>query len=122
MADRPMRMLSGSIGGFEEIANAVIVVLSKGGAVGILSMHSGEQTRIRSAAANSMLQRHSSVVLRLTERGFELTSEGEKEPVICESWPRAKRVLKRLGVPDHKIDVISSRLSEGTEIVVRSRI
>jgi hypothetical protein len=69
-----------------------------------------------------MLQRHSSVVLRLTEKGFELTSEGEKEPVICESWPRAKRVLKRLGVPDQKIDVISSQLSEGNEIVVRTRV
>jgi hypothetical protein len=86
-----------------------------------MSMHSGEQTRIRSAAANSMLLRHSSVVMRLTERGYELTSEGEKEPVICESWPRAKRVLKRLGVPDHKIGVISSHLSAETEIVVRTR-
>lgn len=87
-----------------------------------MSMHSGEQTRIRSVAANSMLQRHSSVVLRLTEQGFELTSEGETEPVICESWPRAKRVLRRLGVPDHKIDVISSQLSAGNGVVVRTRI
>lgn len=87
-----------------------------------MSMHSGEQTRIRSVAANSLLQRHSSVVLRLTEQGFELTSEGEKEPVICESWPRAKRVIKRLGVPDHKIDVIISQLAAGNEIIVRTRI
>lgn len=85
-------------------------------------MHSGEQTRVRSVAANSMLQRRSSVVLKLTERGFELTSEGETEPVVCESWPRAKRVLKRMGVPDHKLDVISSQLSEGNEIVVRTRV
>jgi hypothetical protein len=69
-----------------------------------------------------MLQRHSSVVLRLTERGYELTSEGEKEPVVCESWPRAKRVLKRLGVPDDKMNVIVSNLSEGKEIVVRTRV
>jgi hypothetical protein len=68
-----------------------------------------------------MLGRRSSVVLRLTERGYELTSEGEKEPVICESWPRAKRVLKRLGVPDDKMNVIISNLSEGREIVVRTR-
>jgi len=87
-----------------------------------MSMHSGEQTRIRSVAAGSLLQRHSSISLRLTERGFELTAEGEKEPVICESWPRAKRVLSRLGVPDRKIDVISSHLSEGNEIVVRTRV
>jgi hypothetical protein len=87
-----------------------------------MTMHSGEQTRIRTAAASSMLHRHSSVVMRMTKEGYELTSEGEKEPVVCESWPRAKRVLKRLGVPDHKIDVISSQLSEGNEIVVRTRI
>ena len=86
-----------------------------------MSMHSGEQTRIRSAAASSMLQRHSSVVLRLTEQGFELTSEGEKEPVICESWPRTKRVLKRLGVSDDKLNVIMSNLSAGKEIVVRTK-
>jgi hypothetical protein len=86
-----------------------------------MSMHSGEQTGIRSAAANSLLRRHRSVVLRLTERGYELTSEGEKEAVVCESWPRAKRVLKRLGVPDDKIRVIISQLSEGKEIVVRTR-
>jgi hypothetical protein len=67
-----------------------------------------------------MLQRHSSVVLRLTERGYELTSEGEKEPVVCESWPRAKRVLKRLGVPDDKMNVIVSNLSEGKEIVAHT--
>ena len=87
-----------------------------------MSMNSGEQTRIRSVAANSMLDRHSSVVLRLTERGYELTSEGETEPVICESWPRAKRVLNRLGVSDDKMSVIMSNLSEGREIVVRTRL
>ena len=55
---------------------------------GVISMHS--ETGIRSVAASSMLRRHKSVVLRLTERGYELTSEGE-EPVVCESWPRAQR-------------------------------
>ena len=84
-------------------------------------MDSGEQTRIRTAAASSLLQRHSSVVLRLTERGYELTSEGEQEPVVCESWPRAKRVLKRLGVPDDKFNVIIKNLSEGREILVSTR-
>ena len=84
-----------------------------------MSMHS--ETGIRSVAASSMLRRHRSVVLKLTERGYELTSEGEKEPVVCESWPRAKRVLKRLGVPDDKFNVIIDRLSEGKEIVVRTQ-
>ena len=82
-----------------------------------MSMHS--ETGIRSVAASSMLRRHRSVVLRLTERGYELTSEGE-EPVVCESWPRAKRVLRRLGVPDDKFNVIVDRLSGGKEVVVRT--
>ena len=82
-----------------------------------MSMHS--ETGIRSVAASSMLQRHKSVVLRLTDRGYELTSEGE-EAVVCESWPRVKRVLRRLGVPDDKFNVISGRLAEGKEIVVRA--
>jgi len=82
-----------------------------------MSMYS--ETGIRSVAASSMLRRHKSVVLKLTERGYELTSEGE-EPVVCESWPRVKRVLRRLGVPNDKFNVISGRLSEGKEIVVRT--
>jgi hypothetical protein len=81
----------------------------------------GEQTRIRGAAASSMFRRRSSIVLRLTDRGYELTSEGEAEPVICESWPRMKRVLSRLGVAEDKFSVIMSQLSEGNEIVVRTR-
>ena len=82
-----------------------------------MSMHS--ETGIRSVAASSMLRRHRSVVLKLTERGYELTSEGE-EPVVCESWPRVKRVLKRLGVPDDKFNVIADGLSGGKEIVMRT--
>jgi hypothetical protein len=31
-----------------------------------------------------------------------------------------KRVLRRLGVPEDKFNVISGRLSEGKEIVVRT--
>ena len=87
-----------------------------------LFLHSGEQTRIRSAAASSMLSRHSSLVIRQTKQGYELISEGEREPVHCESWPRAERVLRRLGVPVHKIDEISSLLAEDKEIVVRRKI
>jgi hypothetical protein len=82
---------------------------------------SGEQTRIRTVAASSMLRQHHSVRLRLTERGFELTSEGASEPVICESWPRAKRVLQRLGVSDRKMNEISMQLSEASEVIVRAR-
>ena len=85
-------------------------------------MHSGDETRIRSAAASSMLGRRRSVVLSLTERGYELTSEGETDPVICESWPRAKRVLMRLGVSDDNMSFIMSNLSAGREVVVRTRV
>lgn len=82
-----------------------------------MSMHS--ETGIRTVAATSMLRRHRSVVLRLTERGYELTSDGE-EPVVCESWPRVKRVLRRLGVPDDKFNAIADGLSSGKEIVMRT--
>lgn len=87
-----------------------------------LFLHSGEQTRIRSAAASSMLGRHQSLAIRQTKRGYELISEGEREPVHCETWSRAERVLRRLGVPLHRIDEISSMLSEGKEIIVRRKI
>jgi len=85
-------------------------------------MQSGEQTRIRSAAASAILTRRTSIVMKQTRDGYELTSDGEPEPVQCRSWPQARRVLLRLGVPVHKIDEISSQLSEGTEIVVRRRV
>lgn len=85
-------------------------------------MHSGEQTRIRSAAAGAILSRRTSLVMKQTKHGYELTSDGETEPVQCRNWPQARRVLQRLGVPLHKIDEISGQLSEGTEIVVRRRV
>lgn len=67
-----------------------------------------------------MLGRRSSVVLRLTERGYELTSEGE-QPVVCESWPRTKRVLRRLGLSDAKMNDIMINLCAGRAVVVRTR-
>jgi len=82
----------------------------------------GEQTRMRSAAASSMLRQHESFRLKLTERGFELTSDDVAEPVICESWPRAKRVLQKLGVPERKMKEISLQLSEGKDIVFRMKV
>jgi hypothetical protein len=85
-------------------------------------MHSGEQTRMLSRAAGSILTRHTNIVMRQTKEGYELSSEGEAEPVSCKNWPQARRVLVRLGVPEHKIDEISSLLSEQSEIVVRRRI
>jgi hypothetical protein len=84
--------------------------------------NSGEETRTRTVAASSMLRQYESFRLRLTERGFELTSDGVTEPVICESWPRAKRVLQRLGVSERKMNEISLQLSEGREIVFRTKV
>lgn len=82
--------------------------------------NSGEQTRVRTKAASSMLEQYHSVRLRLTDRGFELISEGVSQPVICESWPRTKRVLRRLGVAERKMNDISEQLSKGKEIIVRT--
>lgn len=84
--------------------------------------NSGEQTRVRTRAASSMLEQYHSVRLRLTDRGFELISEGASQPVLCESWPRAKRVLRRLGVSESKMESISEQLSKGKEIIVRTTI
>jgi hypothetical protein len=83
-------------------------------------MHSGEQTRMLSRAAGSILARQTSLKMTQTTEGYELIS-GEEAPVHCTSWPQARRVLARLGVPEHKIDEISSRLAVGIEIVVRRR-
>jgi len=84
-------------------------------------MHSGEQTRIRSAAAGQILKRQTSLVIRQTIDGYEFASAGEA-PVKCQSWPQARRILTRVGVPEHKIDVISSKLVVGSEITVRTRV
>lgn len=85
-------------------------------------MHSGEQTRTLSREAGTMLGRHTRLVMRQTRDGYELSCDGEMEPVACNNWPQARRVLVRLGVPSHRINEISSLLSEETEIVVRRKI
>jgi hypothetical protein len=81
----------------------------------------GEQTRMRSVAARTMLRENNSVRMKLTERGFELIAEGASNPVVCESWPRAKRVLQKLGASERNMQEISARLSEGREVVVRMK-
>ena len=85
-------------------------------------MNSGEHSRIRTAAASALLDRNTELVLRQTKRGYELYANGDASPVKCETWPQARRVLIRLGVPPHRIDEINSRLTEGKGLVVRRRI
>ena len=84
--------------------------------------NSGERSRIRTAAASSFLDHNTKLVLRQTKRGYELYANGDASPVKCETWPQARRVLIRLGVPHHRIDEINSRLTEGKGLVVRRRI
>jgi hypothetical protein len=85
-------------------------------------MQSSEHSRVRTAAASDIFSRHTALVMRQTRHGYELYAEGDPSPVHCESWPQAQRLLRRLGVPDHKIDVINSRLAIGTDVEVRRRI
>ena len=84
--------------------------------------NSGEHSRIRTAAASSILDRNTTLVLRQTKRGYELYADGDQWPVQCETWPQARRVLIKLGVPHHRIDEINSRLTEGKGLIVRRRI
>jgi len=85
-------------------------------------MQSSEHSRVRTAAANDIFSRHTSLVMRQTQQGYEVYADGEPVPVRCDSWPQAQRLLRRLGVPEHKIDIINSRLSIGTDIEVRRRV
>ena len=85
-------------------------------------MNSGEHSRIRTAAASSILDHHTKLVLRLTRRGYELYANGEPSPIKCETWPQARSVLLRLGVPYQGIDEINSRLTEGKGLIVRRAV
>jgi hypothetical protein len=85
-------------------------------------MQSTELSRVRTAAASDIFSRHTALIMRQTKQGYEIYGEGDPTPVKCESWQQAQRLLRRLGVPDHKIDIINSRLSIGTDIEVRRRI
>ena len=85
-------------------------------------MQNSELSGILTAAASDILTRHPALVMRQTRQGYELYAEGDPSPVHCESWPQAQRLMRSLGVPDHKIDIINSRLAIGTDIEVRRRI
>ncbi|WP_035347034.1 hypothetical protein [Edaphobacter aggregans] len=85
-------------------------------------MQSTEHSQIRTAAATDILTRHTALVMRQTTEGYELYAEGDPSPVRCESWQQAQRLLRHLGPPEHKINIISSRPSIGTAIEVRRRI
>jgi hypothetical protein len=83
--------------------------------------NSGERSRIRTAAASSILN-NTKLVLRQTKRGYELYANGVPSPVICETWPQARRVLMQLGVAYEGIDEINTRLTDGMGLIIRRRI
>jgi hypothetical protein len=82
-------------------------------------MNSGEHSRIRAAAASSILDHDTRLVVRQNRYGYDVYANGDSSPIRCETWPRARRVLLQLGVPHHRVDEINTRLVEGTGLVVR---
>ena len=85
-------------------------------------MDSGEYSRIRTAAASSILDHDTKLVVRQNKRGYDLYANGDPSPINCETWPQARRALLQLGVPYRKIDEISTRLVEGIGLIVRREI
>ena len=84
--------------------------------------NSGEHSRIRTAAASSILDHDTKLVLRQTRRGYELYANGVPSPVQCETWPQARRALLELGVPYQGIDNINTRLIEGRGLILSRKI
>jgi len=82
-------------------------------------MTSGEHSRIRTAAASSILDHHTKLVVRQTKRGYDLYANGDASPIKCETWPQTRRALLKLGVAHQKIDEIGTRLVEGKGLIVR---
>jgi len=85
-------------------------------------MDSGEYSRIRTAAASSILDHDTKLVVRQNKHGYDLYANGDRSPIRCETWPLARRALLQLGVPYQKVDEISTRLVEGMGLVVRRGI
>lgn len=84
--------------------------------------NSGERSRIRTAAASSILDHNTKLVLRQTKRGYELYANGEESPIQCETWTQARRVLVRLGVSYQRLDEINARLVEGKGLIIRREV
>jgi hypothetical protein len=85
-------------------------------------MNSGEHSRIRTAAASSILDRDTRLVLRHNKHGYDLYTGGDSSPIRCQTWPQARRALLQHGVSLQKIDEISTRLVEGTGIILRREV
>jgi hypothetical protein len=85
-------------------------------------MDSGEYSRIRTAAASSILDHDTKLIVRQNKRGYDLYANGDASPISCETWPQARRALLQFGVPYKKIDEIGTRLVEGTGLIVRREI
>lgn len=85
-------------------------------------MDSGEYSRIRTAAACSILDRGTKLVVRQNRHGYDLYANGDHSPIRCETWPQARRALMQLGVPYHRLDEINNRLTEGIGLVVSRNV
>jgi hypothetical protein len=85
-------------------------------------MNSGDYSRIRTAAASSILDRDTKLVVRQNKSGYDLYANGDSSPIRCETWTKARRALLQLGVPLQRVDEINTRLVEGTGLVVRREI
>ena len=84
------------------------------------STSSGSYSRIRTAAACSILDRNTKLAVRLTRRGgYEIYANGDELPTRCETWAEAQQILIGLGIPNHRMDEISGRLVEGKGLVIR---
>ena len=81
---------------------------------------SGSYSRIRTAAACSILDRNTKLVVRQTRRGgYEIYANGDESPTRCETWAEAQQILIGLGIPNHRMDEINGRLVDGKGLVVR---
>jgi hypothetical protein len=85
-------------------------------------MDSGEYSRIRTAAASSILDRDTKLVVRQNRHGYDLYANGDFSPTRYETWPLARRALMQLGVPYQRLDEINTRLVEGKGLIVRREI
>jgi hypothetical protein len=84
------------------------------------SSNSGSHSRIRAAAACSILDRNTKLAVRQTRRGgYEIYANGDESPTRCETWAEAQTILLGLGIPNHRMDEISGRLVEGKGLVLK---
>jgi len=80
------------------------------------------ETGIRSVAANLILGKQGSLVLRRLEHGYEFTGVEEKSRLFCARWSEVERTLLLLEVPFHKIDEIAGLIKAGSDVAVHRTV